>query len=576
MRGGGLTSSAIDGGGVRGYSSLLLLEQFMQGVVSLCQGEPQRTSDKIRPCEYFDLIGGTGTGGLIAIMLGRLRMTLGQCKEIFEEMTQVVFESDKTIAGLPYRSTLFKASRLEDAIRACVQEYEHPKRDTIHGPPGSPTRAGSMSSYRTTLPRRRSSLSNYGGHPGSQTITSLGNPNALMYDSRKHRTKTAVTAVLKGTRGGTTVLLRSYPSQNERTIEPNCTIWQAGRATCATGFAFKPIQIGTSVFQDQGTGHFNPSREILDEAVLNEWPGREVGFFLSIGCGLREQKDTDNNRQWWEGMAGDLAEARRRLIKKIDGCQLTHLEMIDDPREKRSGYLALRGVNPDHYLRLNVEKGVGEFGMNNYKEIKLMAGSTTEYLQLPAIRDALANAAERMWEIQCQREGRLPYAPPQTVIYEDSAPAYHPAVPSPNAVELPGEGPPSLYPRPLSKPGPQYPAVYPHPLDQTINPDEKFSIISSDEAPQAVDIPPRISEDGSFRPSSEFYGSDRACDDIPRRSFDSVPPPLPPKTPVQYYDDPRRHTMPHRINHRPPLPYPDTDGPPPAVNMARKPQFIQR
>ena len=27
-----------------------------------------------RPCEYFDLIGGTGTGGLIAIMLGRLRM----------------------------------------------------------------------------------------------------------------------------------------------------------------------------------------------------------------------------------------------------------------------------------------------------------------------------------------------------------------------------------------------------------------------------------------------------------------------------------------------------------------------
>jgi patatin-like phospholipase/acyl hydrolase len=27
-----------------------------------------------RPCEYFDLIGGSGVGGLIAVMLGRLRM----------------------------------------------------------------------------------------------------------------------------------------------------------------------------------------------------------------------------------------------------------------------------------------------------------------------------------------------------------------------------------------------------------------------------------------------------------------------------------------------------------------------
>lgn len=27
-----------------------------------------------RPCDYFDLIGGTNSGGLLAIMLGRLRM----------------------------------------------------------------------------------------------------------------------------------------------------------------------------------------------------------------------------------------------------------------------------------------------------------------------------------------------------------------------------------------------------------------------------------------------------------------------------------------------------------------------
>ena len=31
-------------------------------------------TEEAHPCDYFDLIGGTGTGGLIAIMLGRLRM----------------------------------------------------------------------------------------------------------------------------------------------------------------------------------------------------------------------------------------------------------------------------------------------------------------------------------------------------------------------------------------------------------------------------------------------------------------------------------------------------------------------
>ena len=36
--------------------------------------EQQVDAIDVRPCEYFDLIGGTSTGGLIAIMLGTLGM----------------------------------------------------------------------------------------------------------------------------------------------------------------------------------------------------------------------------------------------------------------------------------------------------------------------------------------------------------------------------------------------------------------------------------------------------------------------------------------------------------------------
>ena len=66
---------AFDGGGVRGLSSLLILERIMLEVQRL-KGDTKRDSKLPLPCEYFDLICGTSTGGLIAIMLGRLKMVI--------------------------------------------------------------------------------------------------------------------------------------------------------------------------------------------------------------------------------------------------------------------------------------------------------------------------------------------------------------------------------------------------------------------------------------------------------------------------------------------------------------------
>jgi patatin-like phospholipase/acyl hydrolase len=56
---------------VRGLSSIMILQEIMKAI-------RRQTSavDVPLPCDYFDLMGGTGTGGLIAIMLGRLRMVL--------------------------------------------------------------------------------------------------------------------------------------------------------------------------------------------------------------------------------------------------------------------------------------------------------------------------------------------------------------------------------------------------------------------------------------------------------------------------------------------------------------------
>ena len=117
-------SSFTDGGGIRGYSTLVILQELMHQIyVQTHDGKGPRTpADLPRPCDYFDLIGGTGTGGLIALMLGRMRMDVESCKDYYVQLTRYVFITDKTVLGVPYGRTLFKSSRLEEAIRHCVRE----------------------------------------------------------------------------------------------------------------------------------------------------------------------------------------------------------------------------------------------------------------------------------------------------------------------------------------------------------------------------------------------------------------------------------------------------------------------
>src|ERR1700712_4057813 len=74
---------ALDGGGVRGLSSLIILRSLMAVI------DPDNPP---KPCDYFDMIGGTSTGGLIAVMLGRLRMSIDDCIASYASLSDQVFE----------------------------------------------------------------------------------------------------------------------------------------------------------------------------------------------------------------------------------------------------------------------------------------------------------------------------------------------------------------------------------------------------------------------------------------------------------------------------------------------------
>ncbi|EDN10954.1 conserved hypothetical protein [Histoplasma mississippiense (nom. inval.)] len=428
-RGPPLRVLSLDGGGVRGYSMLILLQELMHRTYVECEGKAPSRNQIPKPCDHFDLIAGTGTGGLIALMLGRLRLDLETCKDVYVRMTRRVFETDKTIAGIPYRSTLFKASKLEEAIRQCVWEHTvaadegndgspmPAKPISLHGPVPRP-----QSSH--TLQRRTSRSSNpIGASPVRSPVSSRGslgtygpswgNADAMLYDKRENRTKTAVVAVYKGTpMNGTPTLLRSYDSRKEPPPEFNCTIWQAGRATCATGLAFKPILVGQHVFIDEGAGKYNPAPMILDEAAVNEWPGREVGLFVSVGTGKRPPGTSHIQHEWWEDVfaesLGNFAEARRRLIAKIEGCEKTHQYMVKE-------HLRKRNVPLENYVRLNVEVGVGEFGMNEWNRLAEISTSTRNYLSRSDVQKMNQDVAAKLAKIHfIHRRGRIPTAVPPT------------------------------------------------------------------------------------------------------------------------------------------------------------------
>jgi len=121
----------LDGGGIRGYSSLLILVRLMHEVAiweqkleaDEIEDPAQRrkfVEDELRPCHYFDYMYGTSTGGLIAMMLGRLRMTVSQCLELYREVGNDLFGHKRSIIPL---TTKYHHGPLEKAVQRIVAKH---------------------------------------------------------------------------------------------------------------------------------------------------------------------------------------------------------------------------------------------------------------------------------------------------------------------------------------------------------------------------------------------------------------------------------------------------------------------
>ena len=442
-------------------------------------------------------------------MLGRMRMDVESCKSYYVSLTRFVFITDKTLLGVPYGKTLFKASRLEEAIKHCVRESTGPDQESTVTPQSPPlTEAPPHLAHRRTdswRRRRRSSTASTTSaalasptEPGSSSSSfssggrataRRGNPEAPLLDSREGACKTFVTAMLQGSRKGTPpVLLRSYPSPVESVPSYRTTIWQAGRATCATAAAFKSVTIDQTTFLDEGAGMYNPALQVLDEAHLHEFADCDIATFVSVGTGRRLQPPVAagsgpdaaaaavdaaaaGKREWWEGMALEgFTEAKRRLVRRIDDCERVHRELVDGDDGGRPK-LAQGGVAAQDYYRFNAEVGVGEFGMNEWNRLAAVATGTRRYLSQRETGRFVKECAAKLVAIAASRAQPQAQAQAQAQPQPQPAPRLKsPPLPRLDSPPLPQlKSPPPLPHQPQSAPMPPPPPR----TTAAVMPDEK-------------------------------------------------------------------------------------------------------
>ncbi|CUA77370.1 Nephrocystin-3 [Homo sapiens] [Rhizoctonia solani] len=198
--------------------------------------EAAKGREIIHPYEHFDVIAGTGTGGISACMLGRLRMPIEKAVERYAELVKEVFKHKK-FTGVP----MYKATKLQAALKTMVREAtgdddEMMREDQSNNP--CKTFLGWFSPWQ-------------------------GNLNA-----------------------GLPVIFRSYPVTANS--GPNCTICEALRATIAHPDLFKGIDISDSLvpqsFVGGDIGCSNPLAHVLTE-VERVWPTRKVASIISLGAG---------------------------------------------------------------------------------------------------------------------------------------------------------------------------------------------------------------------------------------------------------------------------------------------------
>ena len=352
---------SLDGGGIRGYSALLIIKELMNVIMRLEMNHPDGAADSsyhpespaplfameskddgqpdVRgqspesalwlPCHYFDYMAGTSTGGLISIMLGRLRMNIDDCISDYEILGGKVFGHSRWVhlrSPLWFPRDKYNHKNLQNVIKDVV-DHRVPK---IHKFPGGQNFAFDENRCRTVVLSYQQQTNEEAKQAGVERVYLFRTYKNL------HQSETA------------------QGRETDRNPGPahDIPIWRVARATSAAPGYFKPMKIRKLAYLDGGFGTNNPCEEIFEEVrKMNNHTENCASIIVSVGTGIDKEWGRFKKlgpsrfinflnvaRKW----ASDSQEAHVRMVNRSQGA-------------------------PFKYVRLNVEDGIGPMKLDEWR-----------------------------------------------------------------------------------------------------------------------------------------------------------------------------------------------------------------
>ncbi|KAI9686366.1 MAG: hypothetical protein M1822_003711 [Bathelium mastoideum] len=296
----------------------------------------------VKPCEVFDLIVGTSTGGLIAIMLGRLEMDVQSCIDAYRRLSRKIFKPrNRTWCGGATAhkllgSSTFSAEVLEKEIKKVIRDN------------------------------------------GSRIRATTGNEGTLeeipMLDETGQRCKIFVCCTLEN---GRAYRIRSYNSTHEPGLP--FTVWQAARATTAAPGFFDPLRFeDIATLRDGGLRNNNPINEVMDE-IRTEFDDRDISCLISIGSGVSKTE------VFGRGLVS-IAKKCAKIATDTEQAERTFRSNHASPNQRLHG----------RYFRFQVEQGLQGFGMDEWENMNRIWTVTTSYLDDSVRRNMLSQCGEKL------------------------------------------------------------------------------------------------------------------------------------------------------------------------------------